>query len=72
MTEGRDKNVWSVVSSIMALIANCHRDSKRSAMTADDFNPTLHTERTNVILITDENVEVMRCEFAQAFSVFSK
>jgi hypothetical protein len=52
---------------MMALIAICHRDSKRSAVTADDFNPPLHNERQNIILITDENVNIMRDEFVRAF-----
>ncbi|GHT39549.1 hypothetical protein FACS189427_13620 [Planctomycetales bacterium] len=67
MTEGRDKHIWSIASAMMALIANCHLDSKRSAVTADDFNPTLHNENRNVILITDENVNVMRDEFIKVF-----
>jgi hypothetical protein len=69
MTEGRDRHIWSVVSAMMALIANCHRDNKRSPLEPDDFNPTLTKEerRRNAILITDDNVEIMREEFKKAF-----
>ncbi len=69
MTEGRDRHVWSVASALMALIANCHKDSKGRALRPDDFNPTLtRAERLrNAILITDENVSVMRDEFKKVF-----
>jgi hypothetical protein len=65
MTEGRDRHVWSIVSAMMALVANCHRDSKSLVMEPDDFNPTLTKQERlrNAILITDDNVEIMREEF---------
>ncbi len=67
MTEGRDRFAWSLASSMMALIANCHKD-KGKALTPDDFNPTLTKEERmrDAILITDENVELMRDEFKKA------
>jgi hypothetical protein len=70
MTEGRDRYTWSVVSAMMALIANCHRDSKSRILEPDDFNPTLTKQERlrNAILITDENVEIMRNEFKRTFS----
>ena len=71
MTEGRDRFVWSVASSLMALTANCHRDSKGKTFAPDDFNPTLtKAERDrDAILITDDNVELMRDEFRRFQSV---
>ncbi len=67
MTEGRDRFTWSVASSIMALMANCHKD-KGKALTPDDFNPTLTKEerQRDAIEITDENVEIMRDDFRLA------
>ena len=49
---------------MMALVANCHKGKGR-ALTAQDFNPTLTKEERmrDAILITDENVELMRDEF---------
>jgi hypothetical protein len=69
MTEGRDRHVWCVVSALMALIANCHRDAKSRIMEPDEFNPTLTKQERlrNTILITDENVEIMRNEFKKTF-----
>ncbi len=67
MTEGRDRFAWSLASSMMALVANCHKGKGR-ALTANDFNPTLTKEERlrDAILITDENVELMRDEFRRA------
>ena len=67
MTEGRDRFAWSLASSVMALVANCHKGKGR-ALTANDFNPTLTKEERlrDAILITDENVELMRDEFRRA------
>jgi len=69
MTEGRDRFTWSVFSSLMALVANCHRD-KGKTFTPSDFNPTLTKAERNrdAILITDDNVELMRDEFKRAVS----
>jgi hypothetical protein len=69
MIDGRDRYVWSVTSVLMALIANCHRDPKARKLGPDDFNPTLtrHERRKNAILITDDNVEIMRNEFKRVF-----
>ena len=68
MSDGRDRFAWSLASSLMALIANCHK-SKGRALTAKDFNPTLTKEERmrDAILITDDNVEIMRDEFKLAF-----
>jgi hypothetical protein len=68
MTEGRDRFTWSVTSTLMALIANCHTDGK-AQYDPDDFNPTLTKQERHrgAILITDENVDLMRGEFKKAF-----
>ena len=70
MTEGRDRFAWSVASSLMALMANCHRESKGKKFSPTDFNPTLTKAEKNrdALLITDDNVELMRDEFKRAVS----
>jgi len=65
MTEGRDRYIWNVASVMMALVANCHRDSKHKAFTANDFNPT-YQKHSEAILITDENIDLMKNEFIKA------
>jgi len=69
MTEGRDRFAWSVASSLMALVANCHKDSKGKMFSPADFNPTLTKAERNrdALLITDDNVELIRDEFKQVF-----
>ena len=69
MLDGRDRYVWGITSALMALIANCHRDTKGRRLEPDDFNPTLTRKerRRNAILITDENAEIMRDEFQKCF-----
>ena len=41
MTEGKGKETWNHTASIMAIIANANRDSKKQKrpFSADDFNP---------------------------------
>jgi hypothetical protein len=41
MTEARVRDAWSRTSSEMALLANCHRDPKKTrAYRPSDFNPS--------------------------------
>ena len=55
---------------MMALMANCHKGSKGKNFAPNDFNPTLTKAEKNrdALLITDENVELMRDEFKRAIS----
>lgn len=41
MAEGRAAHDWERTSALMALTANCHRDTKRrpAPFTPDEFNP---------------------------------
>jgi hypothetical protein len=40
MAEARIRDEWARTSSLMALLANCHRDPKRSrALRPSDFDP---------------------------------
>ena len=43
MVDGRRRDAWGVTSSVMALIANCHRDPKKKLFTPADFDP--HAQR---------------------------
>jgi hypothetical protein len=41
MTEARVRDAWSRTSAAMALVANCHRDPKKTrAYRPSDFDPT--------------------------------
>ncbi len=40
MAEGRQREAWNHTAALLALLANCHRDPRRSsAFTVTDFHP---------------------------------
>lgn len=46
MAEGRLREEWRQTSHVLALLANCHRDPKRtSAFAAADFDPFAALDR---------------------------
>lgn len=46
MSEARTRDAWSRTSSLMALLANCHRDPKKSrAYRPSDFDPFSRTSQ---------------------------
>jgi hypothetical protein len=65
MSEGRGKDVWARASNLMALIANCNRDPKKSKVfKPSDFNPYyIGKVKEDSIVITTENVGIMREAF---------
>jgi hypothetical protein len=65
MAEGRSKEAWNHTSSMMALMANVNRDPKKGrAFTPADFNPFFEkTSRPDVIVVTKENVSLLKQAF---------
>ena len=49
MAEGQRERDWSLLSTLMALVANCHRSGKTKPFKPIDFNPTIEkkTKRLN-------------------------
>lgn len=48
MAEGRSQNLWQHTSSVLALLANLHRDPKKSSVfKPSDFNPYTKPETTS-------------------------
>ncbi len=45
MTEGMNRNRWAHTAALMAHLANIHRDPKRPAYTAEDFNPMVEERK---------------------------
>ena len=46
MAEGRQREAWTHTAALLALLANCHRDPKRSrAFTIADFHPLAEPAR---------------------------
>ena len=49
MAEARQRHDWQIASSVLALLANCHRDPRKSrALRPGDFDP-FAPERSEVI-----------------------
>ena len=48
MTEGLNRNRWAHTASLMAHLANIHRDPKRPAYSAEDFNPMVEEAKEAV------------------------
>ena len=65
MAEGRAKEAWQHTSALMALLANIHRNPKKGrAFEPDDFNPySEKTSRPDVIVVTKENVSLLKQAF---------
>jgi len=64
MAEGRQRADWARSSSLMSLLANCHRDPKRSrAFRQSDFDPFARRAAANVVVIDGGNVELMEKVF---------
>ena len=54
MAEARAKERWAHTSSLMALIANAHRDPKKGrAFRPDDFNPYAPKRKAGIPIRAD-------------------
>lgn len=52
MAEARTKDAWSRTSSVMALLANCHRDPKRTrTYKPSQFDPYNRRRRSKPIAV---------------------
>ena len=63
MAEGRQKHDWGQTASMLALIANCHRDPKKRPrpFAPDEFMPRSRPRRkatVSVERLTDEIIRV--------------
>lgn len=63
MAEGRQKHDWGQTASVLALIANCHRDPKKRPrpFAPDEFMPRSRPRRkaaVSVARLTDEIIRV--------------
>jgi hypothetical protein len=60
MAEGQRERDWSLLSTLMALVANCHRSSKTKPFKPADFNPTIEKKKK---LLTKEEFRQMCQKF---------
>ena len=67
MAEGSGKAGWEQTSNLMALIANCNRDPKKSRpFKPADFNPFINQKKqkqAGAIVINKENIFLLREAF---------
>lgn len=65
MVRGKAESQWQQTASILAMLANANRDTKKTPkpFTADDFNPFSETKPAGPILITTENRHLLRDHF---------
>jgi len=65
MSEGRSEETWNHTAALLAMLANCHRDPKRSrAFRPMDFHPHERRRRGGVP-ITTENLALLRRAFVK-------
>lgn len=63
MSEHRSKEAWSHTSALLALLANAHRDPKRStSFSPADFNPH-QTSRSSKIVGTTSDLSILKTVF---------
>ncbi len=65
MTEARLSHVWDHTSSMLAMLANCHRDPKKQrAFSAERFHP-YRTKRSGSggLAITRKNIGLLKKAF---------
>ena len=63
MAEARAAMEWTHTSAVLAMLANCHRDPKKSrAFTPSDFNP-LEARRRKRVLGRTKDLSILRTVF---------
>ena len=66
MAEGKAKDTWQHTSTILAMLANCHRDPKKGKpFKPADFDPFAQ-HKTDVIEIDETNIHELRRYFTGA------
>ena len=66
MAEARSRDRWARTSALMALIANCHRDPKKSRpFKPADFDPYLE-RKADRLVVDKENIGLLKQAFASA------
>ncbi len=57
MCEARERSAWNRTATVLAMIANCHRDPRHSrALTPADFLPDSHARESTPLPIADLTV----------------
>ncbi len=64
MAEARAATQWAQTSAVLAMLANCHRDPKKSrAFTPTDFNPLERRKARKRVLGRTRDLSILRNVF---------
>ena len=64
MAEGRSRSQWGHTAALLAMLANTHRDPKKTrAFRPEDFDPHGKASRDDTIEVNQENVSLLRAAF---------
>jgi len=64
MAEGLGRERWAHTSLICAVIANAHRDPKRTRpFRPADFDPYASQDRRELVIVNDESISKMKEAF---------
>jgi hypothetical protein len=68
MAEGGDRNEWSRLAVLLALLANCHRDPKKGrALSVEDMNPYAKTDSRRRTMAIDASTPEGLAMLKEAF-----
>ena len=60
MAEARGRDLWGHTSAVLAMVANCNRDPKRSRpFSPADFNPYAARKGRGGVPITAANIDIL-------------
>ena len=64
MADARSRQNWSHTAALMALIANCHRDPKKTRpYKPTDFDPHSRRQRSDIVEIDTDTIGLLRNAF---------
>jgi hypothetical protein len=65
MVDGRGRQAWAHTALICSVLANCNRDPKKRPrpFSPAEFNPYMRKKHKDAILITKDNIHILREAF---------
>jgi hypothetical protein len=62
MAEGRQRDAWERHSVLLCLLANVNRQAKKRPFKPEHFNPFAKRDKDNDVVITKENIYMLKRE----------
>lgn len=63
MVTGRDRQLWWHTAAILAVVANCHRDPKKKALSARDLHPYYNRSGKGAMPVNRDTMDVFAAMF---------